>query len=303
MYQHACKTLSGISSDAIMSYTPPLNLLAIVVIMPASFILSPRWLHKLNIALIRITSWPLLLIIRLCSVGLHKQSYLVYGKDVSRSKSITYMESTAEKASHWLSWLPLPRSRSNPDRDIIEAAFNHGKKKQLNSNDWEEWTASMLQIREDQHSSDSNETYSQQQGNKDTSKKAASETPASKYGSLERSHSSPQHDSKSRQTGGDGDEGNELMPAQLSTSSPLAKIYGRARQAPPLSQQQQHQDKSKKDKRKDSDAQIESGIETLAEKTETHALVAQLVERMQQQEEAQKRIEDLLERLVGKSKD
>lgn len=42
-------------SDALISYQPPFNLLAFVILWPASFILSPRALHSLNVFLIRLT--------------------------------------------------------------------------------------------------------------------------------------------------------------------------------------------------------------------------------------------------------
>lgn len=35
MYQFACKTMDGITTDAIFSYQPPLNLLAVVIIVGA----------------------------------------------------------------------------------------------------------------------------------------------------------------------------------------------------------------------------------------------------------------------------
>jgi hypothetical protein len=289
MYQHACKTLSGISSDAIMSYTPPLNLLAIVIIMPASFILTPRWLHKLNIALIRFTSWPLLLIIRLCSINSIKQTYLITGNTTSTSSR--YMTTTAESASHLLSWMiPLPRSKANPDRDIIEAAFNHGKKKQLDEADWEEWTASMLDIREDDtHRNEDSAAAAVErakEGTQSDDTKKASKTPVKKYGST---HSKQQQPIKVGQEG--------FSPETISNSSPLAKIYGRQ----PSQQHQRRSTSKDKQENEDDDSRFKSGIELAAEKNETHALIGQLMERMQQHEEAQIRIEKLLKQIINTS--
>ncbi|MCO5598634.1 hypothetical protein L7F22_052731 [Adiantum nelumboides] len=118
MYQFACKTVSGISSEALISYAPPLNLLALIVMVPASFFLTPRYLHKANVYLLRATSWPILLLIRLSThwpSGLKKYS----------ATSYVIGSANAERAGHLISWLPLPRSRSNPDRDMIQAAFMH----------------------------------------------------------------------------------------------------------------------------------------------------------------------------------
>lgn len=302
MYQHACLTLNGISSDAILSYTPPLNLLAVVIILPASFILSPRWLHKLNIALLRVTSWPILLIVRLCSQGSRKQQYLISGP-------ASYMESTAEKASHLISWIPLPRSRTNPDRDIIEAAFVQAKSKNLQPNDWEEWTASMLQIR-DQDSTPTKGKSDRNITNKNDHEEPSrmSQTPiAAKYGSMER----PQ-DQKPTQTSA------RFGQDELSTSSPLAKIFGGGgggrhdhhhhHQTFPLhpsspQQTRPTQDESngkEKQREEGKDEEFQSEIEKLTDKSELHLLVGKLVERMEDHEKAQKRIEDLLQQILQK---
>lgn len=218
MYQHACLTLNGISTDALFSYMPPLNLLAIIIIMPASFVLTPRWLHKLNVALLQFTSWPLLVMIKICSVSFRTPSSIA-------SSPASYMESTAEKASHLLSWLPLPRSRTNPDRDIIEAAFIQAKNK---PNDWEEWSASMIQIRE--NSNDSN---------------------GSKLNQVDVRNGTPN---------------------QLSTSSPLARIFGSK--------------SSGKGKKVETETNYDS-IDLLP-----------LLKKLEEQEKSQKRIEELLIKLM-----
>ena len=324
MYQHACLTLSGISTDALFSYMPPLNLLAIVIIMPASFILSPRWLHKVNITLLRITSWPLLLMIRLCSHGLFKQApYMVSG-------STRYMESTAEKASHLISWIPLPRSRANPDRDIIDAAFTQARARNLSPNDWEEWTASMLQIREGESAADELEPvgsseHMQAQSQAGEASKVASVAPEQGYGSMSRSKSVPP-----RQSFEDTYEAGEFddVPGQLSTTSPLAKIFGRARRPPPPSPLQPQRpsddpthratptrsgrgDNGKEKRREEhgggesssrdsSSARFQSEVELLAEQNEAASLIRSLMDKMEEHERAQRRIEGLLQTLVGR---
>ena len=69
-----------VKADALFSYQPPLNLIAFVIMFPASYILSPRWFHKVytpsllemecpslisqvNVAMIRITAFPILVTI------------------------------------------------------------------------------------------------------------------------------------------------------------------------------------------------------------------------------------------------
>lgn len=167
MYQFACKTVSGISSEALISYAPPLNLVALVVMVPASFFLSPRYLHKANVYLLRLTSWPILLVIRFAShhwpTGKHSTS------------SYLFNSSSAERAGHLISWIPLPRSRSNPDRDMIQAAFmrsaalsndhqnghSASSRERTSENDWEEqeWNASMFHVPAQARSETAEETH------------------------------------------------------------------------------------------------------------------------------------------------
>ncbi|KDQ08719.1 hypothetical protein BOTBODRAFT_37715 [Botryobasidium botryosum FD-172 SS1] len=63
LFQFAISTLEGVKSDAIFSYQPPFNLLAVFVLWPLSFVLSPRALHTVNVFMIRVTSIHVLLII------------------------------------------------------------------------------------------------------------------------------------------------------------------------------------------------------------------------------------------------
>ncbi|KAJ7707806.1 hypothetical protein B0H17DRAFT_1034111 [Mycena rosella] len=51
------------AADALFSYQPPFNLLALALLKPASWIVSPRTLHSLNVFLIKITSFPILIAI------------------------------------------------------------------------------------------------------------------------------------------------------------------------------------------------------------------------------------------------
>ncbi|KAL9056363.1 MAG: hypothetical protein Q9162_002954 [Coniocarpon cinnabarinum] len=58
-------TFEGVKSDAIFAYQPPFNLLALSVLLPLRFILTPRWFHKVNITMTRILNAPLLLLLGL----------------------------------------------------------------------------------------------------------------------------------------------------------------------------------------------------------------------------------------------
>ncbi|KAJ7116020.1 hypothetical protein C8R44DRAFT_220116 [Mycena epipterygia] len=65
MFRKAVSTIEGVKADSLFSYQPPVNLIALCVMLPASYILSPRWFHKVNVFMIRLTSFPILLMISL----------------------------------------------------------------------------------------------------------------------------------------------------------------------------------------------------------------------------------------------
>jgi len=62
-FRHAVMTLEGVKSDAIFAYQPPFNILAIVLLVPLKFLVSPRWFHKIHVASVRFLNLPLLLVI------------------------------------------------------------------------------------------------------------------------------------------------------------------------------------------------------------------------------------------------
>ncbi|KAJ7903703.1 receptor-activated Ca2+-permeable cation channel [Mycena olivaceomarginata] len=63
LFQFAISTIEGVKADALFSYQPPFNLLAFVVLKPASYVVTPRTLHTLNVSLIKATSFPILVVI------------------------------------------------------------------------------------------------------------------------------------------------------------------------------------------------------------------------------------------------
>ncbi|KAF9266958.1 hypothetical protein L218DRAFT_921774 [Marasmius fiardii PR-910] len=65
MFRKAVSTIEGVKADSLFSYQPPVNLIAVCIMLPLSFILSPRWFHKVNVFMIRLTSFPILLFIAL----------------------------------------------------------------------------------------------------------------------------------------------------------------------------------------------------------------------------------------------
>ncbi|KAF8240728.1 receptor-activated Ca2+-permeable cation channel [Tricholoma matsutake] len=63
LFQFVISTMNGVNSDALFSYHPPFNVLAFLILKPATFILSPRALHTMNVFLIKLTNLPTLLVI------------------------------------------------------------------------------------------------------------------------------------------------------------------------------------------------------------------------------------------------
>ena len=55
MFQRVVKTVEGVKSDSIFSYLPPVNILAVLFLGPASWFVSPRTFHRINVFGIRLT--------------------------------------------------------------------------------------------------------------------------------------------------------------------------------------------------------------------------------------------------------
>ncbi|KAI1501689.1 nonselective cation channel [Biscogniauxia marginata] len=64
-FRKAVQTLEGVKSDAIFAYQPPFNIIALFVLVPMKFLVSPRWFHKIHVATVRTINLPVLLIIAL----------------------------------------------------------------------------------------------------------------------------------------------------------------------------------------------------------------------------------------------
>ncbi|KAK0661577.1 putative calcium channel [Cercophora samala] len=62
-FRRAVLTLEGVKGDAIFAYQPPFNLIAIFILVPLKFLVSPRWFHKIHVASVRLLNLPLLLFI------------------------------------------------------------------------------------------------------------------------------------------------------------------------------------------------------------------------------------------------
>ena len=64
-YRRAVMTFAAVKSDAFFAYQPPFNILALCLMLPLKFLVSPRYFHKVNVAASRTLNAPLLLLIAL----------------------------------------------------------------------------------------------------------------------------------------------------------------------------------------------------------------------------------------------
>ncbi|TFY58233.1 hypothetical protein EVG20_g8233 [Dentipellis fragilis] len=46
MFRRAVSTIEGVKADSLFSYQPPINLVALCILLPSSYLLTPRWFHK-----------------------------------------------------------------------------------------------------------------------------------------------------------------------------------------------------------------------------------------------------------------
>ncbi|KAF2838562.1 receptor-activated Ca2+-permeable cation channel [Patellaria atrata CBS 101060] len=70
-FRRAVMTFEGVKSDAIFAYRPPFNILALGVLVPLRFVLSPRWFHKINVGIVKILNAPILVV-----VSFYERQYL-----------------------------------------------------------------------------------------------------------------------------------------------------------------------------------------------------------------------------------
>lgn len=117
MYRKAVSTIEGVKSDALFSYQPPVNLLALLIMLPASYVLTPRWFHKVNVFMIRLTSFPILLLI----AGYERQAKRTGSTNFSETMEST-VESLVDALPRQLTRLSLFDGLVGSDSDI-DAVF------------------------------------------------------------------------------------------------------------------------------------------------------------------------------------
>jgi len=87
-FRRAVLTFEGVKSDAIFAYRPPFNILALIILVPLRFVVTPRWFHKIHITAARVLNFPLLLAINIYERRrLWKARTYVSSAPVKRNKS------------------------------------------------------------------------------------------------------------------------------------------------------------------------------------------------------------------------
>ncbi|KDQ61736.1 hypothetical protein JAAARDRAFT_520251 [Jaapia argillacea MUCL 33604] len=94
MFRRAVSTIEGVKADPLFSYLPPINLVALCIMLPLSYILNPRWFHKVNVFMIRLTNFPILLLIAL------------YERQSKSTGSITFYDTLSAAAEKMFDSLP-----------------------------------------------------------------------------------------------------------------------------------------------------------------------------------------------------
>ncbi|EJF64813.1 hypothetical protein BD309DRAFT_962257 [Dichomitus squalens] len=126
LFQYAISTIEGVK-DALFSYQPPFNMLAFVVLWPLSFVLSPRALHSANVFLIKLTSFPQLIVIAIY------ERYLARGqkwREVGSERAHHLYASLSRSVKH----MPILDFLGSSSMDVHEAIFDvdlHGEEENL----------------------------------------------------------------------------------------------------------------------------------------------------------------------------
>ncbi|KAJ3516556.1 hypothetical protein NLJ89_g1051 [Agrocybe chaxingu] len=118
LFQFTISTIEGVKSDALFSYQPPFNVLAFVLLKPASWFLTPRALHTFNVFLIRITSLPQLIII-----GMYER-YLASGQSF-RETGVDAAQSLFNSLPRHIKNMPLVEALvGSSSNDLFDAIFD-----------------------------------------------------------------------------------------------------------------------------------------------------------------------------------
>ncbi|KAK0489158.1 hypothetical protein IW261DRAFT_1557654 [Armillaria novae-zelandiae] len=113
MFRRAVSTVEGVKADSLFSYQPPINLIAVCIMLPASYILTPRWFHKVNVFMIRATSFPILL-----TIALYERQAKFHGTTGFSETLTVAAEKVYDTLPKKLKWLALFEGLTRSDADI-----------------------------------------------------------------------------------------------------------------------------------------------------------------------------------------
>lgn len=111
-------TPDSVKADALFSYQPPFNIIAFLILKPASWFVTPRRLHSMNVFLIKLTSFPILVCIALY------ERYWASGqilRESSRGAAQNFFHSLPRHIKH----MPLVEALvGSSSADLYEAIFH-----------------------------------------------------------------------------------------------------------------------------------------------------------------------------------
>ena len=114
------KSTHRVKTNALFSYQPPFNILAFLILKPASWFFTPRLFHTINVFLIKLTSLPQLIIISLYERHLASGKKLhISGKDGAQS-----FFNNLPMARHIKNMPLMGALTGSPTNDLFEAIFD-----------------------------------------------------------------------------------------------------------------------------------------------------------------------------------
>ncbi|KAL4263192.1 Transient receptor potential calcium channel [Pleurotus pulmonarius] len=118
LFQFAIATIEGVKSDALFSYQPPFNILAFIILKPSSFVLTPRALHSLNVFLVKLTTFPILIVIAIY------ERYLAAGQRL-RESGLDAAHNLFNSLPRQIKTMPIIEALvGSSSNDLYEAIFD-----------------------------------------------------------------------------------------------------------------------------------------------------------------------------------
>ncbi|KAG8904106.1 hypothetical protein FRB99_002225 [Tulasnella sp. 403] len=117
-FRRAVTTIEGVKVDAVFSYQPPLNILAFIVMVPLSYCLSPRWFHKVNVFMIRVTAFPVLI-----CIAVYERQKMIYETTTMWETVSSMIEVAFDKIPKRFRYLTVVETLTTGSGDEIDTMF------------------------------------------------------------------------------------------------------------------------------------------------------------------------------------